>query len=41
MGQPMASRPDAGKEIENADAMNERKTLRKAALTVQFQRTMG
>ena len=29
------------KKVENADMMNERKTLRKAALTVRFQRTMG
>lgn len=41
MGQPMANWPVAGKKVENADMMNERKTLRKAALTIQFQRTMG
>jgi hypothetical protein len=41
MGQPMAHGPDAGKKVENADMINERKTLRKVALTVRFQRTMG
>ena len=37
----MAHWPDVGKKVENADMMNERKTLRKMALTVRFQRTMG
>ena len=41
MGQPMATWPDAGMTIENADMMNERKMLGKVALTVRFQRTMG
>ena len=37
----MANWPDVGKKVENADIMNERKTLRKTARTVRFQRTMG
>jgi hypothetical protein len=41
MGQLMANGPDPGKKVENADMMNERKTLRKTALTIRFQRTMG
>ena len=41
MGQPTTIWRDTQEDIENAHMMNKRQMLRKKALTVRFQRTMG